>query len=217
MPPGRLFFCSPGNGRKTAIEKGQQMKVFRFFAMAAALTAVLLAAPADGQAAEPTVKLETSMGDIVVQLNSRKAPLSTANFLQYVKSGFYDGTIFHRVIKGFMIQGGGLTQDMKEKSGHAPIKNEASNGLRNQRYTIAMARTSDPDSATSQFFINTVNNRFLDADKAQDGVGYAVFGEVIKGTDVVRKIEAVPTTTHGNYQDVPATPVVIKSATVLSE
>lgn len=193
------------------------MKVFRFFAMAAALTAVLLAAPADGQAAEPTVKLETSMGDIVVQLNSRKAPLSTANFLQYVKSGFYDGTIFHRVIKGFMIQGGGLTQDMKEKSGHAPIKNEASNGLRNQRYTIAMARTSDPDSATSQIFINTVNNRFLDADKAQDGVGYAVFGEVIKGTDVVRKIEAVPTTTHGNYQDVPATPVVIKSATVLSE
>lgn len=193
------------------------MKVFRFFAMAAALTAVLLAAPADGQAAEPTVKLETSMGDIVVQLNSRKAPLSTANFLQYVKSGFYDGTIFHRVIKGFMIQGGGLTQDMKEKSGHAPIKNEASNGLRNQRYTIAMARTSDPDSATSQFFINTVNNRFLDADKAQDGVGYAVFGEVIKGTDVARKIEAVPTTTHGNYQDVPATPVVIKSATVLSE
>ena len=193
------------------------MKVFRFFAMAAALTAVLLAAPADGQAAEPTVKLETSMGDIVVQLKSRKAPLSTANFLQYVKSGFYDGTIFHRVIKGFMIQGGGLTQDMKEKSGHAPIKNEASNGLRNQRYTIAMARTSDPDSATSQFFINTVNNRFLDADKAQDGVGYAVFGEVIKGTDVVRKIEAVPTTTHGNYQDVPATPVVIKSATVLSE
>lgn len=193
------------------------MKVFRFFAMAAALTAVLLAAPADGQAAEPTVKLETSMGDIVVQLNSRKAPLSTANFLQYVKSGFYDGIIFHRVIKGFMIQGGGLTQDMKEKSGHAPIKNEASNGLRNQRYTIAMARTSDPDSATSQFFINTVNNRFLDADKAQDGVGYAVFGEVIKGTDVVRKIEAVPTTTHGNYQDVPATPVVIKSATVLSE
>lgn len=193
------------------------MKVFRFFAMAAALTAVLLAAPADGQAAEPTVKLETSMGDIVVQLNSRKAPLSTAKFLQYVKSGFYDGTIFHRVIKGFMIQGGGLTQDMKEKSGHAPIKNEASNGLRNQRYTIAMARTSDPDSATSQFFINTVNNRFLDADKAQDGVGYAVFGEVIKGTDVVRKIEAVPTTTHGNYQDVPATPVVIKSATVLSE
>lgn len=193
------------------------MKVFRFFAMAAALTAALLAAPADGQAAEPTVKLETSMGDIVVQLNSRKAPLSTANFLQYVKSGFYDGTIFHRVIKGFMIQGGGLTQDMKEKSGHAPIKNEASNGLRNQRYTIAMARTSDPDSATSQFFINTVNNRFLDADKAQDGVGYAVFGEVIKGTDEVRKIEAVPTTTHGNYQDVPATPVVIKSATVLSE
>lgn len=193
------------------------MKAFRFFAMAAALTAVLLAAPADGQAAEPTVKLETSMGDIVVQLNSRKAPLSTANFLQYVKSGFYDGTIFHRVIKGFMIQGGGLTQDMKEKSGHAPIKNEASNGLRNQRYTIAMARTSDPDSATSQFFINTVNNRFLDADKAQDGVGYAVFGEVIKGTDVVRKIEAVPTTTHGNYQDVPATPVVIKNATVLSE
>ena len=193
------------------------MKLFRFFAMVAALTAALLATPADGQAAEPTVKLETSMGDIVVQLNSRKAPLSTANFLQYVKSGFYDGTIFHRVIKGFMIQGGGLTQDMKEKSGHAPIKNEASNGLRNQRYTIAMARTSDPDSATSQFFINTVNNRFLDADKAQDGVGYAVFGEVIKGTDVVRKIEAVPTTTHGNYQDVPATPVVIKSATVLSE
>ena len=163
------------------------------------------------------IRFTTNKGVIDIELDHEHAPKSSANFEQYVRDGFYDGTIFHRVIKGFMIQGGGLTQDMKEKSGHAPIKNEASNGLRNQRYTIAMARTSDPDSATSQFFINTVNNRFLDADKAQDGVGYAVFGEVIKGTDVVRKIEAVPTTTHGNYQDVPATPVVIKSATVLSE
>ena len=168
-------------------------------------------------ATNPVITMKTTAGTITAELYPEVAPNTVKNFISLAGKGYYDGLIFHRVIKGFMIQGGGLTQDMKEKSGHAPIKNEASNGLRNQRYTIAMARTSDPDSATSQFFINTVNNRFLDADKAQDGVGYAVFGEVIKGTDVVRKIEAVPTTTHGNYQDVPATPVVIKSATVLSE
>lgn len=176
-----------------------------------------LVMPNSARAAETTVKLETSLGDIVVRLDTKKAPLSSANFLQYVKSGFYDGTIFHRVIKGFMIQGGGLTADLKEKSAHAPIKNEASNGLRNQKYTLAMARTSAPDSATSQFFINTKDNRFLDADRAQDGVGYAVFGHVIKGTEVVNKIEAVQTGDQSYYQNVPTTPVVIKSATVLSE
>ena len=165
-------------------------------------------ARAAAPASDPAVKLETSLGDIVVRLDARKAPITTANFIQYVKSGHYDGTIFHRVIKNFMIQGGGLTPDMKEKSARAPIHNEAGNGLRNQKYTIAMARTADPHSAGAQFFINTKDNAFLDF-KSQTP------GKVIKGHEVVDKIEAVATGKKGFYENVPTTPVIIKKAVVI--
>ena len=192
------------------------MKHFKFMtALLAVAVILLLAGPASVKAADPAVKIETTMGDIYLRLDADKAPVTVANFLQYVQSGFYNGTIFHRVIKGFMIQGGGLTETMNQKPTRAPIKNEAKNGLRNAPYTIAMARTSEPDSATAQFFINTGSNRFLDFDKASDGVGYAVFGKVVKGSDVVKKIEASQTTVRGVYQDVPVTPVVIKSVTVV--
>lgn len=167
-------------------------------------------------AADPVVKLETSLGDIVLRLDARKAPITVANFIQYVKSGHYDGTVFHRVIKDFMIQGGGMTPELKEKRTVAPIRNEADNGLRNQKYTIAMARTSDPHSASSQFFINTRNNDFLDFKaKTPQGWGYAVFGKVIQGQNVVDKIEAVITGRKGHYEDVPVTPVIIKKAEVV--
>ena len=168
-----------------------------------------------------TVKLETSMGDIVVELDEQAAPITTANFLKYVGSGFYDGTIFHRVIRGFMIQGGGFTQKMEKKQTRAPIVNEAKNGLSNVRGTIAMARTNDPDSATSQFFINHVDNTPLDyVDNASPG--YAVFGKVIEGMDVVDAIASVKTTTRKNKKgddmsDVPVEPIIIKSATILPE
>jgi len=167
----------------------------------------------------PMVVLSTSMGDIKVELYADKAPVSTKNFLDYAKAGYYDGTIFHRVIPSFMIQGGGLTSDMQEKrEGQKPaIKNESSNGLKNETGTLAMARTSAPDSATSQFFINVKDNAFLDKEKAQDGVGYAVFGKVVEGMDVVRKIEQVKTATKGPHQNVPADPVAIKSVKVVSE
>jgi peptidyl-prolyl cis-trans isomerase B (cyclophilin B) len=164
----------------------------------------------------PEVKLGTSMGDIVIQLDSTAAPKTVANFLEYVNSKFYDGTIFHRVIKTFMIQGGGMTPDMNEKPTRAPIANEADNGLKNLRYTIAMARTSDPNSASAQFFINTADNAALNfRDKSVEGWGYCVFGKVIKGMNVVDSIAKVPTTSMGPYQDVPVTPVVIKTATVV--
>jgi peptidyl-prolyl cis-trans isomerase B (cyclophilin B) len=160
------------------------------------------------------VKLQTTMGDIVIQLDEEKAPLTTANFLKYVKEGFYDGTIFHRVIINFMIQGGGLTSDMKEKATSAPVKNESSNGLKNNRGTIAMARTTDPDSATSQFFINLVNNDYLNY--AGAGLpGYTVFGKVTEGMDVVDKIGAVKTATRMGSEDVPVEPVVILSAKII--
>ena len=192
------------------------MKHFKFMtALLAVAVILLLAGPASVKAADPAVKIETTMGDIYLRLDADKAPITVANFLQYVQAGFYNGTIFHRVIKGFMIQGGGLTEAMSQKPTRAPIKNEAKNGLRNAPYTIAMARTSEPDSATAQFFINTASNRFLDFDRASDGVGYAVFGKVVKGTEVVKKIEASQTTTRGVYQDVPVTPVVIKSVTLV--
>jgi peptidyl-prolyl cis-trans isomerase A (cyclophilin A)/peptidyl-prolyl cis-trans isomerase B (cyclophilin B) len=160
----------------------------------------------------PQVLLKTSAGDIVLELNQDKAPVSTQNFLQYVKSGQYAGTIFHRVIPDFMIQGGGFSADMQEKPMRAPIANESNNGLKNDAYTIAMARTSNPQSATAQFFINTRNNDFLNY-PGQDGWGYAVFGKVIKGTDVVDRIRHVKTRNVGPYQDVPVQPVVIESAT----
>ncbi|ODS91957.1 MAG: peptidylprolyl isomerase [Comamonas sp. SCN 65-56] len=169
------------------------------------------------QAAEqgtPKVKLKTSLGDIVVQLDPAKARKTVENFLQYVKDKHYDGTVFHRVINGFMIQGGGFTPDMAQKPTRPPIPLEATNGLKNDKYTIAMARTGDPNSATSQFFINVKNNDMLNA-PSPDGHGYAVFGQVIEGQDVVDKIKAVATGNKGPYQNVPTTPVVIESATVL--
>lgn len=173
---------------------------------------------ARAERSHPLVKLETSMGDITLELYPDKAPATVANFLEYVKAGFYNGTIFHRVIKSFMIQGGGLDAQMNKKPTRAPIKNEANNGLTNDAYTIAMARTGDPDSATAQFFINVVNNTALNhTAPTPRGWGYAVFGKVIKGQDVVDKIKAVPTTTQGMYEDVPATPVTIIKATVVQQ
>jgi cyclophilin family peptidyl-prolyl cis-trans isomerase len=168
---------------------------------------------------KPMVLLSTSMGDIKVELYPDKAPVTVQNFLEYVKAGYYDGTIFHRVIPDFMIQGGGLTPDMNEKrQGQRPsIKNEAGNGLKNEVGTLAMARTSAPDSATSQFFINVKNNAFLDREGAADKVGYAVFGKVVEGMDVVRKIERTKTGTKGPYRDVPVDAVTITSAKVVSE
>jgi peptidyl-prolyl cis-trans isomerase B (cyclophilin B) len=159
------------------------------------------------------VELETTMGNILIELNEEKAPITSENFLRYVKEGLYDGTIFHRVIGNFMIQGGGMTADMKEKVTYAPIKNEASNGLKNDRGTIAMARTNDPNSATNQFFINLVNNDNLNYSARNPG--YAVFGKVVSGMDVVDKIAAVKTTSRGMHRDVPVEPVVIKKAKVV--
>ncbi len=162
-----------------------------------------------------TVVLETNHGAVEVELNEEKAPQTSKNFLSYVKKGFYDGTIFHRVIDGFMIQGGGMTPDMKEKKTDSPIKNEAQNGLKNEKGTIAMARTSDPHSASSQFFINVSDNDFLNhTSPTTAGWGYAVFGKVVKGMDVVNKIKSVKTTTKSGHSNVPVDPVIIKSAKI---
>lgn len=168
-------------------------------------------------AAKPRVRLKTNLGDIVVELEPEKAPVTVENFLAYVRDGYYAGTIFHRVIPGFMIQGGGLDAELRDKAEgqRAPIKNEAGNGLRNETGTIAMARTLVPDSATSQFFINVSDNAFLDRDQAQDGVGYAVFGRVVEGMDVVRKIESVKTGPRGMHRDVPLEPVTIVAAEIV--
>ena len=164
------------------------------------------------------VKLETSMGDIVIELDEENAPKTTANFLSYVADGHYDGTIFHRVIDGFMIQGGGMSSDMEEKATGEAIENEADNGLKNEAYTVAMARTMDPHSATSQFFINVKNNTFLNhTAKNPNGWGYAVFGKVVKGHGVVNKIKAVETGSKAGHDDVPKTPVVIEKAEVVEE
>ena len=172
---------------------------------------------ADGTSKMPQVKLETSLGDIVIELNEDKAPVTVANFLGYVNEGFYDGTIFHRVIKNFMIQGGGFTQEFQQKTTKAAIENEADNGLSNKRGAVAMARTNDPHSATAQFFINTVDNGFLDFQaKVPSGWGYAVFAEVIEGMDVVDAIREVDTTMRGPHQDVPAEDIVIIKATVIN-
>ncbi|MBX9835018.1 MAG: peptidyl-prolyl cis-trans isomerase [Burkholderiaceae bacterium] len=165
-------------------------------------------------ASAPKVKLSTSLGDIVVQLDAAKAPKTVQNFLQYVKDKHYDGTIFHRVINGFMVQGGGFTPDMAQKPVRAPIALEAANGLKNDKYTIAMARTNVPDSATAQFFINVKDNAMLNAPQP-DGHGYAVFGKVVQGSDIVDKIKAVATGSKGGHQDVPTTAVTITSATLV--
>ena len=162
------------------------------------------------------IKMETSMGDIVIELDFDKAPKSAANFQQYVEEGFYDGLIFHRVISNFMIQGGGMDPDMKEKATRAPIENEANNGLTNDKYTLAMARTMDPHSASSQFFINVKDNGFLNfSSETPQGWGYAVFGKVVEGQDTVDKIKGVDTGRHGYHDDVPVEPVVINKATVV--
>ena len=192
---------------------------------ALALTSIALAAifsvvtPAAAQeaanaASAPKVKLSTSLGDIVVQLDAAKAPKTVENFLQYVKDKHYDGTIFHRVIDGFMVQGGGFTADMAQKPVRAPIALEAANGLKNDKYTIAMARTNVPDSATAQFFINVKDNAMLNAPQP-DGHGYAVFGKVVQGSDIVDKIKAVATGNQGGHQNVPTTAVTITSATLV--
>lgn len=180
----------------------------------------LLASGAAAQDALPEVELDTSEGKIVIELNPEKAPKTVANFLEYVNSGFYDGTVFHRVIKDFMIQGGGHEKDLTEKKTRAAVPNEAGNGLSNKDYTIAMARKPHPDSATSQFFINTSDNRNLD--RSGGNAGYTVFGRVVKGIDVVDRIESVDTAPKpgpggGLMEDVPVEPVVIKKASVLSK
>jgi len=161
------------------------------------------------------VKMETSKGDFIIELFPDKAPKTVANFLGYVNAGAYDGTIFHRVINGFMIQGGGFEPDMRHRQGNKPIRNEADNGLKNERYTVAMARTNDPHSATNQFFINVVDNGSLDySAKNERGWGYAVFGKVVDGMNVVDTIKAVPVGNRAGHQNVPREPVIIKKASV---
>lgn len=175
--------------------------------------AVLLSSAA--LAADPQVSLKTTAGEIVLELNQEKAPKTVANFLAYVKSGFYKDTIFHRVIDGFMIQGGGYTKDLKSKPTRPPIPSESKNGLRNEPYSVAMARMDNPNSATSQFFINVANNEGLDYPNF-DGVGYTVFGKVVKGQEVVDKIKGVLVDDKSPiFQNVPVTPIVVKSATIL--
>lgn len=162
------------------------------------------------------IRMQTNHGVIEIELETEKAPETSANFLQYVKDGFYDGTIFHRVIDGFMIQGGGLEPGMKEKQTRSPINNEANNGLKNDRGTLAMARTQDPHSATAQFFINIADNKFLNhSSPTIDGWGYCVFGRVVKGIDIVDAIRGVATTTKGYHQDVPVDDVVIEKVEVI--
>jgi peptidyl-prolyl cis-trans isomerase B (cyclophilin B) len=161
------------------------------------------------------IQLQTSQGDITIELEDEKAPESARNFVEYVTSGHYDGTVFHRVIPGFMIQGGGFEPGMKQKSTRAPIQNESHNGLTNDHYTLAMARTSAPHSATAQYFINATDNGFLNKAQSQDGWGYAVFGKVVAGTEVVDAIEKVKTGRSGGHGDVPLEDVVINKAVVL--
>lgn len=170
----------------------------------------------DNQENTMQVSLKTNKGEILLELDGKNAPNTVNNFAEYVKDGHYDGTIFHRVIKGFMIQGGGFTPDMNQLPTRAPIMNEADNGLKNNKYTIAMARTSDPDSATAQFFINTNDNDFLNfRNQTMQGWGYAVFGKVIKGQEVVDAIEGVATTRHYPHDDVPVEPVIIEKAEIV--
>jgi len=209
------------------MNNSRRIALASFFAAALPLAACAqapadkAAAPAPASASSCTqkgnapmkVKLTTSMGAIVIQLDKEKAPVSVDNFIKYVEAGTYNGTIFHRVIDGFMVQGGGFTKDMQQKPTQAPIKNEANNGLKNDNYTVAMARTGVRDSATSQFFINVKDNAFLNySGESPQGWGYAVFGKVVEGQDVVDKIKKVPTGNKGMYQNVPNEPVVIEKA-----
>ncbi len=197
------------------------VKIYGRLALAGVMMLALIittGSTARAERSNPLVKLETSMGEITLELYPDKAPATVANFLQYVKDGFFDGTIFHRVISTFMVQGGGFDAQMNQKPTKAPIKNEADNGLKNEIYTVAMARTMVPDSATAQFFINLADNQFLNhTAKTPQGWGYAVFGKVVKGQDVVDKIKAVPTTTKGMHQNVPVDAVTIVKATVVEK
>ncbi len=187
----------------------QQIKLYLF--------GLLLACTASIHAA-PSVEFETSLGNFVVELYPEKAPKTVANFLQYVKDGYYENTIFHRVMNNFMIQGGGFERDLTEKNTRAPIVNESNNGLLNEAGTIAMARTADPDSATSQFFVNLVDNQFLNfVSPDPEQIGYCVFGKVTSGFEVVQKIGLSPTATIGRNENVPVRPITIKSVKLLAE
>jgi peptidyl-prolyl cis-trans isomerase B (cyclophilin B) len=198
----------------TFMERMRAMK--RLLAMTALILILGIPLSASADKSAPRVRIETSMGGITVELNSQAAPKTVANFLQYVRDGFYDDTIFHRVIKSFMIQGGGLTPKMQEKPTRPPVVNEADNGLKNDEGTIAMARTMAPHSATAQFFINVKNNNFLNhTAKNARGWGYCVFGRVIDGMAVVKAIENVQTTTKFQYGDVPVEPVIIQKVTLI--
>jgi peptidyl-prolyl cis-trans isomerase A (cyclophilin A) len=199
--------------------EGQVRNIIGIAVVLAMLCGIVFGADTAPKGGNPVVLLETSKGKIKVELYPEKAPISVKNFLAYVKEGHYDGLIFHRVIRDFMIQGGGFTKEMKERRpAHPPIKNEAGNGLRNDRGTIAMARTGVVDSATAQFFINAVNNDFLNhVDETPRGFGYAVFGKVIEGMDVVDRIRAVPTGRVSMFQDVPRESVTILKATAIEK
>jgi len=213
------------------ISRYSPLHLLRLLACTLALTAIVPAtagaqptAPSTPSSTEgtkpmsttPRVKLQTNQGAIVITLDAEKAPKTVENFLNYVKSGFYDGTIFHRVIDGFMVQGGGFEPGLKQKPTQAPIENEANNGLKNDKYTLAMARTSDPHSATAQFFINVSDNDFLNfTAPTPNGWGYAVFGKVTEGTEVVDKIKSVKTGNSGFHQNVPTEDVIIEKAEVL--
>lgn len=193
-----------------ALSRARRTRLPGLAALALSAGLAFGAAPAWAQ----KVKLETSAGDIVLELDAERAPKTVANFVDYVKAGHYDGTVFHRVIPNFMIQGGGFTPDMAQKPTRPPIALESRNGLTNQRGTVAMARTMVPDSASAQFFVNVVDNPFLDAANSRDGHGYAVFGKVVQGMDVVDKIRAVPTANRGPHQNVPVEPVLIRKASL---
>ena len=192
-------------------------RIRRQLTMAMVVSLSALTLPVSAQAADaaamPKVRLTTSLGDIVLELNAAKAPKSVENFLQYVADKHYDGTVFHRVIENFMVQGGGFTADLQQKNTRAPVPLEASNGLKNDRGTIAMARTANPNSATAQFFINVVNNDMLNA-PSPDGYGYTVFGKVVEGMATVDKIKSVPVGNQGPHQNVPTKPVTILKATL---
>lgn len=194
--------------RVCSIIRGEIMLKFSSLCAMSAMLVSSLAANAFCKE-NPVLVIKTSEGDIKVELFAEEAPISTKNFLEYADAGFYDGTVFHRIIDGFMVQGGGFTKDMEKKETRAPIQNEAGNGLSNEKYTLAMARTNVPNSATSQFFINTVDNDFLDRAKSRDGVGYAVFGKVVEGHEVVDKLGKVKT----NSRDEPIEQIVIEKVT----
>jgi peptidyl-prolyl cis-trans isomerase B (cyclophilin B) len=204
------------SGLQFRTREERAMKRWRTICVAVAGLALAAAAASGKEEKNPVILMSTSMGDVKIELDRAKAPKTVDNFLAYVKAKHYDGTIFHRVIPGFMIQGGGMDKDMNEKKTNAPIENEAGNGLKNTVGTLAMARTSDPNSATAQFFINVKDNAFLDhRDNSQAGFGYAVFGKVVDGMDVVKKIENVKTANKLPHQNVPVEPVVITSMKIV--